>query len=91
MRLAEQGIDKTYSEEVEKKTKFMKQRYSVGSPKAAKLLARKLRKKQAESSIYEFRDPTTKNITKNLEKIHKAFETYYKSLHTQPEKSGEQK
>lgn len=36
MRLAEQEIDRIYSEEVEKKIKFMKLRYSEGSPKAAK-------------------------------------------------------
>lgn len=57
----------------------------------AKLVAWRLRKQQAEKSIYKLRDPITNKLLTKLEEIQKSFETYYKSLYTQPEKASEQK
>lgn len=48
-----------YEEELEKKATFARQRYYENGSKALKLLAWKLRKQQAESTIFEIRDPKT--------------------------------
>ena len=79
IRNVKQGIDIILSEEVEKNKRFMKQRYYEAGPKVAKLLAWRLRKQQAENTIYKIRDP----VTSSLEGIQKALETYYKSLYSQ--------
>lgn len=50
----------------------MKQRYYEAGPRAAKLLAWRLRKQQAENTIHKFRDPFTNKITNNLKGIQKA-------------------
>ncbi len=91
MRSIKQEIDKICSEEVEKKIRFMKRRYCEAGPKQAKLLAWRLRKQQAEKSIYKLRDPITNKLSTRLEGIQKLFEIYYKSLYTQPEKASPQK
>ncbi len=44
-----------YEEELEKKATFARQRYYENGSKALKLLAWKLRKQQAESTIFEIR------------------------------------
>lgn len=89
MRPVKQEIDKILSEENEKKLRFMKQRYYKAGPKASKLLAWRLMKKQAESTIHRIRDPLTNKVITKLEGIQKAFETYYKSLYTQSDKADE--
>lgn len=91
MRSIKQEIDKICSEEVEKKIRFMRQRYYEAGPKEAKLVAWRLHKQQAEKSIYKLRDPITNKLSTKLEEIQKLFETYYKLLYTQPEKASEQK
>lgn len=68
----------------------MKQRYYEAGAKVAKLLRWRLRKQQAERSIYEVRDPRMNKTTTKLEGIQTSFETYYKSLYTQTEKASEQ-
>lgn len=90
VRSVKQEIDQIHSEEVEKKLRFMKQRYYEAGPKEAKLLAWRLHKQQAESTIYKIKDPITNKTTTKLEGIQKSFEKYYKSLYTQPEKASEQ-
>ena len=87
MRSVRQEIDKIHSKEIEKKLKFMKQRYYEAGSKASKLLAQRLRRQQAENTIYKIRDPLTNEITK-LEGIQIVFEIYYKSLYTQPNKAN---
>lgn len=89
MRPVKQEIDKILSEEIEKKLRFMKQSYYEAGPKASKLLAWRLRKKQAESTVNRIRDPLTNRVSTKLEGIQKAFETYYKSLYTQSDKADE--
>lgn len=85
IRHIKQKIDKILGEEVEKNIRFMKQSYNEAGPRAAKLLAWRLRKQQAENTIHKIRDPTTNKITNNLDGIQKAFERYYKSLYSQSE------
>lgn len=85
IRYIKQETDKILGEELEKNIRFMKQRYYKAGPRAAKLLAWRLRKQQAENTIHKIRDPTTNKITNNLDGIQKAFERYYKSLYSQSE------
>ena len=87
MRPVKQEIDKILSEEIEKKMKFLKQRYYEAGPKASKMLAWRIRKQQAENSIHKIRDPITNKVTTKLEEIQSAFEKYYRLLYTQPDKS----
>lgn len=87
MRPVKQELDKLYSEEIEKKLRYMKQRYYEAGPKASKLLAWRLRKEQAENTIHKIRDPLTNKIIARLEGIQEAFVSYYKSLYTQPDKA----
>lgn len=63
-----------------KNLRFMKQRYHKVGPKAAKLLAWRLRKQQAENTICKIRDPVTNKMTSSLDGIQKVFETYYTHL-----------
>lgn len=87
IRNVKQDIDKILSEKVEKKPRFLKQRYYEAGPKAAKLLAWRLRKKQAESTIHKIRDPVSSKTTSNPDGIQKAFEKYYKSLYSKREQA----
>lgn len=83
MRPIKQEIDKIYSDEVEKKLRFTKQRYYEAGSKASKLLAWRLRKQQSENAIYKIKDPVTKQTTCDLVGIQEAFEKYYQSLYSQ--------
>lgn len=77
-------ISYMYKEELEKKYTFLKQSYYEVGPKATKLLAKKLRKKQILQSIYKIEDPQTKQVCNNLDEIDKAFQKYYRGLYSQP-------
>lgn len=88
MRTIKQEIDKIHSEELEKKLWFARQKYYEVGSKATKLLAWRLCKQQAENTIHEIRDPKSNKTTCTLDGIQKAFETYYKSLYTQPDRAG---
>lgn len=90
MRPIKQEIDKIHSEEVEKKIRYMEQWFYEAGPKAAQLLPWRLRQQQAERTIHKIRDPTSNTIITELERIQKSFETYYRSLCTQPEKASGQ-
>ncbi len=48
--------------------------------KQKKLMAWRLRKQQAERSIFKIRDPRNKMICHKLEEIQQAFERYYKGI-----------
>ena len=85
-----QEIDKIMSEEVEKNLRFLKQRYYEAGPKAARLLAWRLRKQQAENTIYKIKDPTTNKIVSNMDGIQKAFEKHFKTLYSQPDLADKQ-
>lgn len=51
-----------YSEETEKKIVFTKQKYYVAGPTSLKLLARKLKKQRADSTMYKIKDLDSKTI-----------------------------
>lgn len=81
IRHIKQEIDQILGEEVEKNLKFFeKQRCCEAGPRAAKILAWRLRKQQAENTIHKIRDPTTNKITNNLDGMQKAFESKSKDL-----------
>lgn len=90
IRHTKQEIDKILGEEVERNIRFMKQIYYEAGPRATKMLAWRLRKQQAENTIRKIRDPIKDKITNNLDGIQKAFERYYESLYSQPERVNNQ-
>uniref|UniRef100_A0A3B3XJ11 Reverse transcriptase domain-containing protein n=1 Tax=Poecilia mexicana TaxID=48701 RepID=A0A3B3XJ11_9TELE len=90
MRPVKQEIHKILNEEIEKKLKYMRQRYYEAGPKAAKVLSWRLRKQQVENTIYKVRNPRTNKITSKLEEIQSSFEAYYAALYTQPDKMDNQ-
>lgn len=71
--------------EIQKKLMFTKQKYYEGGGKYAKLLAYKLKKQDAESSIFKIRDPKTKNILLEPIEIRRCFKDYYADLYSQPQ------
>lgn len=73
-------------EEIERKMRFTKQKYYETGPKAMKLLSWRLRKQQAERTIYKIRNPNNNKMCYKLEEIQLTFETYHKGLYTQPNK-----
>ena len=82
-------IDDIYTQEIQKKIIFLKQKnYEVGG-KSAKLLAYKLRKQQADNTIYKIKNPKTKVIENQIGKIQECFEAFYRTLYSQPQASEE--
>lgn len=78
-------LNEIYSNDIKKKLVFLKQRhYEVGG-KSAKLLAYKLKKQQAENTIYQIKDPITNSIHSKAKDIKKSFEVFFKNLYAQPE------
>lgn len=73
-------------EEIERKMRFTKQKYYETGPKAIKLLSWRLRKQQAERTIYKIRNPNNNKMCYKLEEIQQTFETYHKGLIAQPNK-----
>ena len=88
LKCIQQKINKYYNEENEKKMRFVKQKYYETGSKAMKLLAWRLRKQQADRSIYKIRNPRSNRMCHNQEEIQESFETYYQDLYTQPDKAG---
>lgn len=83
MQPIKQEIDQIYCENIEKNIRYMKQRYYEAGPKAAKVLAWRLRKQQEERTIHKIRDPITNKLKTKLKNIHCSFEKYYTLLYTQ--------
>lgn len=80
-----------YSQEIERKLQFTKQKYYESGFKSTKLLARKLQKQQTDNTIYKIRDLNSKNIQYKQNEIQKTFlKKYYKLLYTQPPLEDEQ-
>lgn len=71
--------------EIQKKLMFTKQKYYEGGGKYAKLLAYKLKKQEAESSIFKIRDPKSKHILQDSREIRSCFKDYYAKLYSQPQ------
>lgn len=79
-----QTLNRAYEDQIEKKTKFMKQNYYENGPKAKKLLAWRLRKQQADRFIHKVKNPQDDNIHYNLKDIQNSFAAFYTQLYTQP-------
>ena len=62
-------IEELYTQEIQKKLLYTKQKYYEGGSKYSKLLAYKLRRQQTDNTIYKIRDPTTKKFTIRLRKL----------------------
>ncbi len=52
----------SYSQEIEKKMIFTKQKYYESGSKSTKLLARRLQKQQADYTIHKIKDPESNTI-----------------------------
>lgn len=72
-------INMLYTQEIEKKIMFSKQKYYENGSKFMKILAWKL-KQQADQTIYKARDPTTNTIQTKQEDIQDIFERFYKMI-----------
>lgn len=68
MNIVKNEIDGIYTQEIQKKLVYLKQKYWEVGGKASKLLAYRLRKKQADSTIYKIKNPETKKIECQQEK-----------------------
>lgn len=68
----------------------MKLSYYKGGPKATKLLAKRIRKKQTSQSVYKILDPKTGQTYSNLEDIDRAFQSYYKTQYSQPNQDSKE-
>jgi len=54
-----------------------------------KHLSWRLRKQQAEKTVYKIRNPKNNKVCHKLEEIQQVFEAYYKDLYTQPNKADD--
>ncbi len=84
-------IEELYTQEIQKKLLYTKQKYYELGSKYSKLLAYKLRKQQADSTIYKIRDPRTNNICHQIKEIKDCFKVYYEKLCSQPQVNTDQK
>ena len=72
-------INDLTSQEIMKKMLFTKQKYYESGSKFSKVLAWKLRKQQADRTIFKIRDNQKNTITKQ-ENIQSIFESFYKKI-----------
>lgn len=64
-------------DEVERKTRFIKQTYYEGEPKAAKVMARCIEKQHAITNTHKIRDPATNKTLYEPKEIEKVFKKKY--------------
>lgn len=69
--------------ETEVKARYVKQSYYESGLKAARLLARRLRKQRAETTVNKLHNPKIEQMAHNLEERESIFTDYYKDLYTQ--------
>lgn len=77
-------LNEIYSNDIKKKLTFLKQKYYEAGGKSAKLLAYKLKKQQAESTVHKIRDPSTNTMHYKMTGIQQTFVRFYTNLYTQP-------
>ena len=70
---------------------YTKQKYYEGGSKHARLLAFKLRKQQADNTVYSIKDPTTKQTHHDIDDIKRCFNIFYEKLYTQPQVDNDSK
>lgn len=83
-------IDSLLTEEVKKKLIYLKQKYWEAGGKATKLLAYRLKKKQADSALYKIRNTETKEIEYKQEKIKQCLVSFYKKLYSQQQMNNDE-
>uniref|UniRef100_A0AAR2JJM9 Reverse transcriptase domain-containing protein n=1 Tax=Pygocentrus nattereri TaxID=42514 RepID=A0AAR2JJM9_PYGNA len=72
-------INLFYTQEIEKKMTFVKQKYYESGPRSAKILARRLQKQRADNTIYKIKDPASNILQYKPEDwifLHKALEQF---------------
>ena len=82
-------LEELGTQEIKKKMLFTKQRYYEVGGKSMKLLAYKLKKQQADNTIFKIKNPVTGAIETSQEKIKESFNTFYKNLYSQPQTNTE--
>lgn len=75
-------IDSIYTQDIEKKMLYTKQRYYENGSKFTKVLARKLKKLQADRTINKIRDFRKNTIESKQDKIQQIFESFYEQLYS---------
>lgn len=75
-------INLMYTQEIEKKMLFTRQKYYEKGSKFTKLLARKLKKQYANNTIHKIRDPEKNSIESKQERIQETFESFFKQLYS---------
>lgn len=83
IKKTKEEINDLYMQEIQKKIIFTKQKYYEVGGKSTKLLAYRLRKQQADNSIYKIRNPITKKIEYGSNEFLENFEIFYKNLYSQ--------
>lgn len=71
IKKTQEEINDLYMQAIQRKFIFTKQKYYEVGGKSIKLLAYRLRKQQADNSIYKIRNPTTKKIENGSDEIRK--------------------
>lgn len=73
-------IDSLATQDIKKNLKFLKQRHYESGSKSMKVLAWKLKKRTAETTIHKIKDPRTKMVQNKITEIQEAFTVFYKTL-----------
>ena len=82
MKIVKNEIDEIYTQEIQKKLVYLKQKYQEVGGKASKLLAYRLRKKQADSTLYKIKNPETKVIECQQDKFKECLLSFYQKLYS---------